>query len=278
MKRRRVRGGISQGIVIAVIVLLLFLMLYPLAMTLWGSFKNEFNYETTKLYPTLPLRVTNLSAAFPHIWRYIVNTVLVAACSVTGTLFISSISAYTFARMQFVGKKALYTLVIAFMMIPGVLTLVPSYMLYDQLIGLDNYLVLIIPSIVGSCIFGIFLLRGFFEGLPEAVFEAARIDGAREFQVYAKVCLPMSMPIMGTLAIMQIVNIWNDYMWPMITIQSDSLLTISAGLFLRFSTLTNINYPILFSGYVLASLPLVLLFVFANKYYVEGLTSSAIKM
>jgi ABC-type glycerol-3-phosphate transport system permease component len=167
---------------------------------------------------------------------------------------------------------------IALMMIPGILTLVPSFMLYKEIVGLNNYRILIMPMIVGGAVFGVFLLRSFFEGLPESIFESARIDGAAEFKVFAKICIPMSMPIMGTLAIMQIINAWNDYIWPMITIEDDSYYTISAGLLLRFSNIVGTNYPITFAGYLLSSLPLILLFIFANKYYIQGLTSSAIKL
>lgn len=261
-----------------VIIALLLIMLYPLAFTLWGAFKSAFIFNQTKWYPTLPIRVTNLAVAWPNIWRYILNTVIVAGAGTLGCLFISTLSAYAFAKMQFVGRNVLYFMVIALMMIPGILTLVPSYMIYKSVIGLNNYMILIIPIIFGGAVFGVFLLRAFFDGLPEAIFESARIDGAKEYTVFSKICVPMSMPIVGTLAIMQIVGTWNEFMWPMITIQDDHLLTLSAGLLMRFSSVTSTNYPVLFSGYLLASLPLILLFIFANKAYVEGLTSSGLKL
>ena len=262
----------------AVIALILFMMLYPLGMALWCALKNETGFNYTRWYPTLPLYFSNLSFAFDKVIVYILNTVLVAAVGTVGVLFVSSISAYTFARMQFFGKNFLYMSIIVLMMIPGVLTLVPSYVLYKNLVGLDNYVVLILPVIVGGSIFGVFLLRSFFEGLPESIFEAARIDGAGEFKVYLQICLPLSLPIMGTRAIMQISNVWNDYLWPMITIKSDNLFTISAGLLLKYVSAYTSNYPAIFAAYLLSSIPMILLFVFANKYYIEGLTSSAMKL
>ena len=126
--------------------------------------------------------------------------------------------------------------------------------------------------------FGVFLLRIFFEGIPGEIFESARIDGANEVKAYFYIGLPMSMPILGTLAIMQIINCWNDYMWPMITIQDESLMTIACGLLTRFSVQYGSNYPIMFASYMVASIPLILLFIYANKFYIEGLTSSAIKL
>lgn len=258
---------------------LLIIMLYPLAMTLWGAFKNSNTFEVTKWFPTFPLRVTNIASAFPDVYRYILNTFFVAIAGTIGSLFIAALASYAFARLQFMFKNFLYMAVISLMMIPGVLTLVPSYMLYQNIVGLNNYAILILPIIVGGPIFGVFLLRAFYEGLPESVFESARMDGATEFTVFSKICIPMSIPIMGTLAIMQVISVWNDYMWPIITIRSDELLTISAGLIQRFSSVTGApNYPITFAAYLLSSLPLIFLFITANKYYIEGLTSSSIKL
>jgi multiple sugar transport system permease protein len=151
-------------------------------------------------------------------------------------------------------------------------------MLYKSLGLLNTKLVLIIPIITGGSVFGIFLLRGFFTGIPEEIFESARLEGATEFKVYYLICLPLSMPILGTLTIMQINGIWNDYLWPMITQQKHENLTISAGLIVHFVKEYSTNYPVQFAGYLLSSIPLILLFVFANKYYIEGLTSSAIKL
>lgn len=275
MKKIRV----SQVVLNIVIMMLIFIMLYPLAMAVFGAFKNSYTYELTKWYPTLPLRVSNIASAFSSIWRYIANTVLVAGVAVSGSVIIASLASYAFAKMYCYGKKVLYMMVISLMMVPGVLTLVPSYMQYKSIVGLDNYLILIMPTLIGGPVFGVFLLRSFYEGIPDALFEAARIEGAGEMTIFTRICVPMSLPITGTLAIMQLLNVWNDYMWPIITIQRDELLTISAGLVLRFSGAEGaVNYPITYAAYLLASLPLIILFVAANKTYVEGLTSSAIKM
>jgi ABC-type glycerol-3-phosphate transport system permease component len=193
-------------------------------------------------------------------------------------LFISSLSAFTFARMRFLGREVLFMAVIIVMMIPGVLTLVPSYMLYKSFGLLNSYLVLIIPIIVGGPVFGTFLLRAFFQAIPEDIFDAAKIDGCTDFQLYYKVGLPLCMPILGTLTIMQVMGTWNDYIWPMITIQNEKFLTISAGLILQFTKVYSNAYTLSFAGYMLASLPLIFLFIFANRYYIQGLTTSALKL
>lgn len=277
MKKRK-KLGIPQACLHIIIILLLFMMVYPLAMSLWNAFKSQSAYDYTKWYPTLPLRLSNMAVAFSQTWRYVLNTVIVAAAGVGGCLFIASLSAYVFARMEFPGRKILFAMVIALMMVPGILTLVPSYSIYRSLGLLDSLTVLILPIVIGGSIFGVFLLNAFFQSLPKDIFEAARIDGAGEFQCYSRIAIPLCMPIMGTLAIMKVIDVWNDYLWPMITIHDYEKLTISAGLLVSFTKQYSSNMPVTFSGYLVASIPLIILFVTANKYYIEGLVSSAIKM
>ena len=277
MKKRK-KLSIPQACLHIIIILLLFMMVYPLAMSLWNAFKSQSAYDYTKWYPTLPLRLSNMAVAFSQTWRYVLNTVIVAAAGVGGCLFIASLSAYVFARMEFPGRKILFAMVIALMMVPGILTLVPSYSIYRSLGLLDSLTVLILPIVIGGSIFGVFLLNAFFKSLPKDIFEAARIDGAGEFQCYSRIAIPLCMPIMGTLAIMKVNDVWNDYLWPMSTIHDYEKLTISAGLLVSFTKQYSSNMPVTFSGYLVASIPLIILFVTANKYYIEGLVSSAIKM
>ena len=268
----------SQSVLNIILIFLLFIMLYPLALTVWGSFKSDLGFQYTKWYPTLPLWGTNYSTAGPQMITYMINTTIVAGVGTLGMLFLASLGAYGFARVKFVGREAIYMAVIALMMIPGVLSLVPSFMLWKSILGLNNYWILILPIWFGGTVFGVFLLRAFFTGIPEEIFESARIDGANEFKVYFNICLPMSMPILGTLTIMQITSTWNDYLWPLICIQEEKYMTITVGLMVRFTSQYANNYPVMFAAYVIASIPLILLFIFANRFYIEGLTASAIKI
>ena len=173
--------------------------------------------------------------------------------------------------------KRIFALVLALMMVPGVLTLVPSYILYKTLGLHDNLMALILPIWTGGCIFAVFLLTTFFSGLPKDLFEAAQIDGASLFRCYYAIALPLSMPILGTITIMQIVNVWNDYIWPQLVL-SEEKFTVSAGLLLTFKSEYTSNMPVMFAGYLVASSPLILLFIFANKFYIQGLVGAAIKM
>lgn len=256
---------------------LLFLLLYPLAMAVWGAFKNANEFAKTQWYPTLPLDFSSFISAFKKLSPAILNTVFIACVGAAGVLFLSSITAYAFARMKFPGKEFLYMLILGLLMIPSILTLVPSFMLYKKLLGTDNHWIMIVPLWVGSPVGGVFLMRSFIEGIPESVFEAARLDGAGEFKLYTKMCLPLSVPIMGTMTINLFTSVWNDYMWPMITIKDESLLTVSAMLFLKYNNNAG-SYPAMYAGYLVTALPLIILFILMTKHYVEGLSSSAIKM
>lgn len=261
-----------------ILILLLCLMVYPLFMAVWCSFKSTAQFNLTKWYPTLPLNFENIAYAVKTLYRYILNTLLVGGVGTLGMLIVSSLAAFAFARMPFYGKNILYAMVIALMMIPAIMTLVPSFMLYKALVGTNTYAILILPIVTGGSVFGVFLLTGFFGGVNESIFEAARIDGASDFTCYLRICLPLSVPILTTLAIMQLSGAWNDYIWPMIAIPSATeKLTIAAAIKKEFLASNTGSYPTLFSGYLVASIPLILLYVFSNRFYVEGLTNAAVK-
>lgn len=269
---------VPQVVLNVIIAVLIFLTLYPLAMALWNAFKLDYLFEKTKWYPTFPLVIGNAATAIKDLWRYILNTVEVGVIGGGGLVFIASISAYTFAKSDFPGKKIMYTMVIALLMMPGILTLVPQLMIYKGL-GLtksDSMFSLILPLWTSGPIFGVFLLTSFFKGVPGEVFEAARIDGANEFICFFKIAMPMCLPIIGTLTIMTLVNVWNDYLWPM-TVMNERL-TIASALVKVYTTEHVSNQTLQFAGYFVASIPLIIIFIAFNKQYVEGLIGSSIKL
>lgn len=278
MKKTTIRIRWGQIFAHSILIFLLLVMVYPLFMAVWCSFKSNAQFNLTKWYPTLPLNFENVFYAAKELYVYIFNTIMVGCIGTLGVLTVSSLAAYAFARMRFWGKNLLYMMVIGLMMIPAIMTLVPSFMLYKQMVGTDTYIILILPIITGGSVFAVFLLRSFFEGINESIFEAARIDGAGDLTCYAQICLPLSIPILATLAIMQLSGTWNDYIWPMIAIPTDATkLTIAAAIKKEFLSANTGSYPTLFAGYLISSVPLILLFVFANRFYVEGLTNAAVK-
>ena len=274
----RMKHPLAQTILHLVIIILLICLLYPLVMSIFISLKNQEAYRADPWVPTLPLWFSNFRTAFSMVGKYMRNTLVVAGIAIPSMLLVASISAFVFARMKFPGREIIYYAVIALMMVPGVLTLIPQYMLFNDFGLLDTHSVLIIPIILGGSVSGIFLLRSFFSSIPENLFEAASLDGCSTLQSYFHICLPLSKAILGTLAIQQIIGIWNDIVWPSITISNPEMWTISAGLYRQFVNTYNNNTPVQFAGYMLASAPLILLFIFANKYYIEGLTSAGIKL
>ena len=267
------------------LLILLALSLYPVVMMVVLGFKNPVQWLDDRWLPTFPLRVQNYPTAWDNVIRYILNTVFVAVAGCAGMLALSSLSAFVFARMRFPGRELLYYAIIALLMIPSALSLVPAFVLYKTLGLYNTYWALIVPIVTGGSVFGVFLLRTFFASLPEELFEAARIDGAGVLGQYWRICIPLSYPILGTLAILQIVYVWNDFVWPSVVIQDDSLQVISVGLVRLTNALTNATtgdtsavYGPLFAGYVLAAAPIFLLFLFSSKYYIEGLVSSGLKL
>lgn len=259
------------------IILLLLIMLYPLAMAVWNAFKAPNDYIYNKWAPSLPLRIKNLSDAFAIIKDYMGNTLFVAAIGIPGMVILASMASFAMARTKIIGRNVAFYLIIFTMMVPGVLTLVPSYVLYKGIGLYDSLFSLIIPIWTGGSVFAVFLLMNMFKSIPVELFEAARVDGAALFRQYLSIALPLSMPIIGTVVIMSIVNIWNDIIWPTLILQQESY-TISAGLNIAFYTVYEGQEPVMYSGYLLASLPLIVLFVAANRFYIQGLMGTAIKL
>ena len=277
MEQRKRKVHFAQILLVAVIVFTLVLMLYPLAMALWNSFKTDLTYESTRWFPTLPLRWKNLVSAFDSIYKFLINTLIVAGVGIPGMLLIASMASFAFTKIRFPGKTFFFYMVMALMMVPTILTLIPAFLLYKSM-GLQNSLMsLIIPLWTSACVGSMFLLVSFMASLPNELFEAAQIDGGGVLKSFWYVALPLSAPILGTVAIMQIVSVWNDYIWPRI-ILDDTKFTISAGLLLTFSAEYTVNMPVMFAAYLVSSSPLILLFIFANKFYIRGLTSAGIKM
>lgn len=266
------------------------LTLLPFLMTLVMSQKT--NGEIINHFWALPerLRPEYYTKAFEFLARYIWNTVLVGCGTIVGVVFLSSLAGYVFARIEFEGKKTVFMLILALMMVPGILTLIPAFIWFKEfpLVGgndwlgqggtgfLDTRWALLIPYISGGQVFGIFLCRSFFESLPESLFEAARIDGASEFQLYWRVALPLCTPILATLAILAFVGAYNDYVWPLVAVSSAEVQTFSVGVTL-FAGEGNLEPGETMAGYVLGALPLVVAFSWGMKYYVAGLTQGAVK-
>jgi ABC-type glycerol-3-phosphate transport system permease component len=197
--------------------------------------------------------------------------------SVAGVLLLSSVTAYVFARYNFPGKRLLFSVLLALLMIPGVIGFVPLIILVLKTMQLsNNWLGVLFPYWAGGQIFAIYVLRTFFESLPEEMFEAARLDGAGHFGLYWRITIPLSGSILSVIAILNIISTWNDYVWPLIVLAQESKRTIAVGLtFLR-----DTKHPdpgVEMASYVIASIPMFLLFLGTMRTFVRGISSGAIK-
>ena len=206
--------------------------------------------------------------------RYYLNS-LIVACTVTlGQLITCSMAAYAFARLQFKGRDVLFYIFLGTMMIPYQVTMIPSFMVLYWLGWVDSYQAMIVPGLASA--FGTFLLRQFFLTIPKELEEAAYIDGCGKFRVLWQIIIPLSKPALATLAIFTFMGTFNDFIWALIVVNSDHLRTVQLGLAIfrdRYIT----DWDLLMAGSVMATLPILIIFFFAQKYFIKGITLSGIK-
>ena len=223
----------------------------------------------------------NYSEAATYVTPFLANTVIVAVADMALSLLFASLAAFVFSRFRFPGKALFYGMIMVLMMIPGVLNLIPMYVIVKNMglvtpVRWINLLALILPSIAGGLTVNIYIMRNNLEALARDLFDAARIDGAGNFQTYRHIALPLSKPIMGTLAIFVLLSQWNNFIWPWVVIKEWKNMPVTAGLaLLQGQNLS--DYGLQMAGSVLASLPLVVLFFFMMNLFIRGIQSGAIK-
>jgi multiple sugar transport system permease protein len=206
---------------------------------------------------------------------YFRNTLTIAAFSVLGVVISCPLVAYSLGRIRWRGRNIVFIMTLAVMMIPYAVTMVPVYMVFSRFKMVGTWLPLIVPSYFGAPFF-IFLLRQFFMGLPKDLEESARIDGSGEFNTYLHVMLPLCKPAVLTIAIFQLLNSWNDFTGPLIYLQKSALYTLQIGL-QQFKTAHSTAWPEMMAASTLICLPIILLFFFMQKYFMEGITFTGIK-
>src|SRR5436305_12344948 len=270
------RGGVGQAFSYVFLIVVAFLTFLPFFLMITISFKTRAQFAVQPIWPTFPLHFENYRFAWEQVVRPVINTVIVCVASIGGTLAVASLAAYAFARFRFPGSRVLFLGVISLLMVPDVLLLVPRYVVTSQLHLLGNYLGLIIPYMSFGSIFAIFVLRTFFASVPGELIEAARMDGASHFTIFWRIMIPLSRPILATLAIIQLIRVWNDFIWPFVVISKKSQYTLA--LILRtFSSEFGTQWGLIMACYVMASLPLLLVFALASKQFIKGITSAALK-
>jgi len=225
----------------------------------------------------IPPRWANFREALTYVpfGRYALNTLFITLFSVLGNLFSATLVAYGFARVRAPGKNVLFLILLATMMLPYPVTMVPVFVIFSKLGWVNSFKPLIVPTFLGAP-FYIFLLRQFFLTLPVELEDAARMDGANTFQILLYIILPLAVPAMATIAIFTFQGAWNDFLGPLIYLNDQAHYTITLGLsFFRSTYQTNWAY--LMAASLVTMLPMVVLFFFAQRLFIEGITLTGVK-
>src|ERR1700730_8928333 len=217
------------------------------------------------------------SSRTARIGRAFANSLVVATGSVLVVLATSAMAAYPLARMRFPGRDLVFVVLVGSLMIPNAVLLVPQYVLTQRLGWLSTYQGLIVPEAAMIFAFGVFLLRQFFLTIPREPEDAALIDGAGPWQVFSRIILPLSQPVLAALAIFAFRSAWNDFLWPLIAVNKPEMFPLPVALALLRSAYSSESYGPIMAGAALSALPLLVVFIVANRRIVEGVRLSGLK-
>lgn len=272
------RGLTGRALTYTVLVAGLIVWVLPFVWMLLGSVKTQ--REILQRPPTWwPQEFTweNFAAWFGELnfGQFFGNSLVVALFTVLGNLVFCSMVGYALAKMDFPGKRALFVVVMVTLMVPGVVTFVPLFVMVSSLGLVNTYAALILPFVTTPL--GVFLMRQFMLGIPDSLIEAARIDGAGELRIFARVVMPLCGPPLATLGILTFLASWNNFLWPLVAAQSEGMYTLPVALSLYSTGQNATDYGLLLAGSVLVIAPIILLFVFLQRYFIQGIASTGLK-
>ena len=277
MKSKSKNRIIQMIIIYALLLLLAFIMLVPFAWMISASLKlNKDIFVIPFEWISKEPRWKN----YIDIWtkiplaKYAMNTVKLTIIVTCLQILTSSFAAYAFAKLSFKGRDLLFLAYIATIAVPWQVYMVPQFMFMRRLGLADTHLAIIILQAFSA--FGVFLMRQFYEGIPDSLCEAARIDGMSEYGIYAKIMLPLSKPALSTLTIFTFVNTWNDFLGPLIYLTTDSKKTLQIGIKM-FISQYSAEYGLIMAASVLSLIPVLIVFMALQKYFVAGITTGAVK-
>ena len=277
-RRRRRRGFGPRALTYTVLTVGLVLWLIPFVWMLLGSLKTQG--EILQRPPTwLPENPTleNFAAWFGPLdfWQFFANSAIVAIATVLGNLVFCSMVGYALAKMEFPGKRVLFLLVMVTLMVPGVVTFVPLFVMVSSLGLVNTYPALILPFVTAPV--GVFLMRQFMLGIPEPLLEAARLDGAGEWRIFTRIVMPLCGPPLATLGILTFLSSWNNFLWPLVAAQTEEMYTLPVALSLYSTGQNATNYGLLLAGSVLVITPIIVLFVFLQRWFIRGVATTGLK-
>ncbi len=278
MKSRLTLGSV---VIVCLLILGSVMFVLPFYTSTVTAFKSPAEIATSSTWslPTHPtfsnfgevLANPNLSFV-----RLFFNTCLIAFLSALGVLLSSSAVAYAFARIKFPGRDRLFIVLLATMMLPGIVTMIPTYLLFKVFGWINTPLPLIVPAFFGGGAFNIFLLRQFFLGIPRDLDEAAILDGASHWIIFTKVIAPLSKAALATVGVLSVIYNWRDFMAPLVYLNSPDRQTLEIGLS-TYNNLKTQQWHLLMAGSVMVMIPLIILFFFGQRFFVKGITMTGIK-
>jgi len=272
-------GGAKRALQYTVLTILTILFVSPLIWMAVTSFKTQADAidptpQWIPAHPTVSAYDTMFGSADTPVLRWFLNSVLAAAGQAVLVVATAALAAYALARMDFAGKRLIFSTIVATLFVPAVILIIPNYIIVSKFAWLDSLTAVIVPGAASA--FGVFFLRQFFLSLPSELEEAAYVDGAGPFRIFWSVVLPLSKPALATLALLAFLTNWNDFLWPLYVLFSAQQQTLPAGL----ATLQNANavrYDLLMAGAMIAAVPVLLLYLAAQRFVIEGVSRSGLK-
>jgi ABC-type glycerol-3-phosphate transport system permease component len=271
------RHSFSRITLYLVLIVTSILMIVPFYWSVGTSLKLErFVFSNPPQWIPDPLVWVNYIHVLTRIpfVRYFANSVFVAVVTTLGHVFFDTLAAYAFAKLTFPGRDKIFFVMLLALMVPFQVNLIPLYKIMATLHWTDTYLALIVPNL--TSVFGIFLMRQFMLTIPNELLDAARIDGCNEFGVFRRVVVPLAIPGIATLIIFTFMGTWNDFLWPRIVTNSEKLFTLPVGL-AQLQMKNTSNVAQIMAGTVLTALPMIIVFLFMQRQFIEGMTAGALK-
>jgi ABC-type glycerol-3-phosphate transport system permease component len=278
--KRSTRKHSGNWLALAVLIPLALIWIIPLIMMISTSLKNQAEvYQPMKIIPDVLLWENYPTALFDFLPfpTFFKNSFIISGAVIIGDVLSAAFIAYGFARLRFPGRDALFIVLLSTMIIPFAVRMIPLFLVFKWLGWINTFLPLTVPSFVGNPLF-IFLVREFYKGIPQELTDAARIDGANEFQIWWRVMLPLSKPVLAVVAILAFQHSWNDFLQPLIFLNDTEKFTATLGLY----TLIGGNdapqaWQYLMAATLVTILPVVALFFAAQRYFISGVTLSGMK-
>lgn len=279
MHDMRVRRFVGKFLVYVFLIIVCFLAFLPFLWMVRSSFMElKQMYKVPTEWIPNPLTMENFTSAITEtgMFRYLGNTVFVVAMNILGTVLTASMAAYAFARLQWKGRDIMFVLLLSSMMLPSAVTMVPVYVGWSKLGGIDTYWPLILPAYLGGGAYNIFLLRQFMKGIPHELDEAATIDGAGKIRIFFSIIVPLTKASIVVVAMFCFMGVWNDFMGPLLYLNSESKYTVSISLQSLQGSYSS-RWNLIMAASAIVVLPCVIVFLLGQKHIIGGIAISGIK-